>query len=109
MEFVVKRAEGVAADIVEITPETIANQRVGSRLAFGTRHDLTLELGGGSVMVDDIDLIVYIVPGEFFAYRGDDFVLKFTVAGRKLVIDCRPAIGKVNARAILTADAEKIV
>lgn len=108
MDFVVKTAPGVAADVVEISPEIIANQRVGSRLAFRTRHDLTVEFANGAVMVDDIDLVVYVVPGEFFCYRGDDFVVKFAMESRALAIDCRPAIGRVNARAILSA-VEKIV
>ncbi|MDT8902717.1 hypothetical protein [Anaeroselena agilis] len=102
MEFIIKTPEGEPAAVAEITPEIIAKQRVGSRIEFKAPHDLTVEFAGGACVVDDIDLIVYIVPDEFFCYRGDDYVLKFVMACRSVLIDHRPPLGAVNARAIIS-------
>lgn len=103
MEVIVKTPQGNPAGIVKQTAEIIARQRVGIRLDFASRHDLTVEFAGGAVMVDDIDQIIYIVPAEFFCYRGDDFILKFILECQSLVIDHRPLGGNVNPRAIITA------
>lgn len=103
MEFIIKTPDGDAAAVAEVTPEIIANQRVGSRIAFKAPHDLTVEFQGGACAVDDIDLLVYIVPDEFFCYRGDSFVMKFILGCRGLLIDRRPQPGGVNARAIISA------
>ncbi len=103
MEFIVKTPLGNPTDIVKQTTEIIARQRVGTRLEFTSRHDLTVEFADGAVMVDDIDQIIYIVPAEFFCYRGDEYVLKFILECQSLVIDHRPLAGNVNDRAIITA------
>lgn len=103
MEFMVKTPLGDPAGIVTQTAEIIARQQVGTRLDFASRHDLTVEFTGGAVMVDDIDQIIYIVPDEFFCYRGEDFVLKFILDCQSVVIDHRPQPGGVNAKAIITA------
>jgi hypothetical protein len=104
MEFIVKTPQGDPGGILTQTPEIIARQRVGTRLDFTSRHDLTVEFADGALMVDDIDQIIYVVPEEYFCYRGDDFILKFMLAGRRLVIDHRPLPGNVNPRAIITAE-----
>ncbi len=104
MDFVIKTPQGNPAAVAAVTPEVIANQRVGSRLSFAAPHDLTVEFAdGGAFSVDDIDLIVYIVPDEFFCYRRDEYVAKFILPCRGLLIDHRPQPGGVNARAIVTA------
>ncbi len=103
MEFIIKTPQGNPAAVAEITPEVIANQKVGSRVGFKAPQDLTVEFAGGACFVDDIDLIVYIVPGEFFCYRGDDFIIKFVMDCRRVLIDHRPQPGGVNARAIISA------
>lgn len=103
MEFIVRTPQGDAADIVKLTPEIIARQRVGTRLEFAGRHDLTVQFAGGAVIVDDIDQIIYIVPDEFFCYRGDEFILKFVLDCQRVVIDRRPPAGNVNACAIISA------
>lgn len=101
MEFLVK-SPGDPAKVVDLTPEVIANQRVGTRLAFCAAHDLTVEFAGGAARVDDVDLIIYIVPDEYFCYRGDQLVLRFTLDCRRVALDCRPPAGSVNGRAILS-------
>ncbi len=103
MEFIIKTPQGDPAAVAAITPEVIANQRVGSRVEFKAPHDLTVEFAGGACVVDDIDLIVYIVPDEFFCYRGDSFILKFVMGCRSVLIDHRPQPSGVNARAIVSA------
>ncbi len=103
VEFIIKTPQGDADAVVTVEPEVIANQRVGSRLTFKAPHDLTVEFAGGSFTVDDIDLIVYIVPDEFFCYRGNDFAVKFVLACRRLLVDLRPSRGAVNAQAFISA------
>ncbi len=103
MEFIINTPKGDPAAVAAITPEVIANQRVGSRVEFKAPHDLTVVFAGGACIVDDIDLIVYIVPDEFFCYRGDGFVLKFVMECRNVRIDHRPQPGGVNAQAIISA------
>lgn len=97
MNFVVKTPDGDPGRVVDITPEIIAGQRVGSRLDFRQRQDFTVEFDNGALMLDEIDLMIYILPNEFFCYRGDDFVAKFILDSRKIQIDHRP-IGKKAAR-----------
>jgi len=103
MEFVIKTPLGDPAAVAEILPEVIAGQRVGWRLAFKARHDITVEFAGGTCGVDDVDLIIYIVPDEFFCYRDGEYVLKFILNCRQLLVDHRPPLGKANARATLSA------
>lgn len=103
MDFIIKTPQGDPDAVAAVAPELIANQRVGSRLTFSAPHDLTVEFAGGSFVVDDIDLIVYIVPDEFFCYRGDDFVLKFIMECRQLLVEHWPPLGGVNARAVISA------
>lgn len=103
VEFIIKTPQGDPDAVAAVAPEIIANQRVGSRLTFAAPHDVTVEFAGGSFAVDDIDLIVYIVPDEFFCYRGDDYVLKFVLECRRLLIDHRPQRGAVNAQAFISA------
>ncbi|MDR3590102.1 MAG: hypothetical protein P4N41_10650 [Negativicutes bacterium] len=102
MDFVVKSRVGDPARIVSITPEHIAGQRVGSRLEFPARQDLTVEFADGAVLLDDIDLIIYIIPNEYFCYRGDDFVLKFTLDCRKVQLDQRLSSSKANPRIFIS-------
>lgn len=101
MEFFVK-CIGDPLEIIDLSPEVIANQRVGTRIAFRTAHDIVVEFASGTAAVDNVDLIIYIVPEEYFCYRGDELVLRFKLACRSLSIDCRPAYGNVNGRAILS-------
>lgn len=101
MEFLVKSL-GDPAEIISLTPEVIANQRVGTRLAFHAAHDITVEFADGSAAVDDVNLIIYIVPSAYFCYRGDQLVLRFTLDCRRVVVDCRPSIRTVNGRAIIS-------
>ncbi len=103
MDFVIKSPQGDPEAVAAVSPEVIANQRVGARLTFATPHDLTVEFAGGSFSVDDIDLIVYIVPDEFFCYRRDEYAAKFILPCRQLLVDHRPPVGAVNARAIVSA------
>lgn len=103
MEIVIKTPRGDPDAVAAVAPEVIANQRVGSRVTFTAPHDVTVEFAGGSLTVDDIDLIVYIVPDEFFCYRGEDFVLKFVLGCRRLLIDHRPQRGAVNPQAFISA------
>jgi len=103
VEFIIKTPQGDADAVAAVEPEVIANQRVGSRLTFKAPHDLTVEFAGGSFTVDDIDLIVYIVPDEVFCYRGNDFAVKFVLACRRLLVDHRPSRGAVNAQAFISA------
>lgn len=101
VEFVVKAREAEPEKVLTVEPEIIAGQQVGSRLTFGSRHDLTVEFADGALMVDDIDMMLYIIPNEFLCYRGDDFVLKFILDSRKVQIDHRAASGQVNAHAFI--------
>lgn len=102
MEFVVKCREGDPARVVSVAEEHIAGQRVGSRLTFPARQDLTVEFANGAVTVDDIDLIIYIIPNEYFCYRGDDFVLKFVLDSRKILLDQRSTAPSANPRTFIS-------
>jgi hypothetical protein len=102
MEFSVKGYGVSPEEVVAIIPEVIAGQRVGSRLEFKRRHDFTVEFTNGAVMIDDVDMMIYVIPNEFFCYRGDDFIMKFVLDTRKVQIDHRPATGTVNARAFIS-------
>ena len=106
MDFVVKSRSGDPARAVSITAEHIAGQRVGSRLEFPVRQDLTVEFADGAVMIDDIDLIIYIIPNEYFCYRGDDFILKFTLDCRKIQLDQRSAAPAANPRTFIAPYSE---
>lgn len=101
MEFFVKSIDD-PAEIIDISPEVIANQRVGTRIAFRAPRDIVVEFANGTAAVESVELIIYIVPEEYFCYRGDEMVLRFQLACRNLNIDCRPACGNVNGRAILS-------
>lgn len=104
MDFVIRTPQGNPDAVATVAPEVIANQRVGARLAFTAPHDLTVQFAAGcSFSVDDIDLIVYIVPDEFFCYRRDEYVAKFILPCRRLLVDHRPQPGGVNAQAVVSA------
>lgn len=106
MDFVVKSRTGDPAQVVSVTEEHIAGQRVGSRLEFPSRQDLTVEFADGAVMIDDIDLIIHIIPNEYFCYRGDDFILKFTLDSRKIQLDQRSAAAATNPRIFIAPYSE---
>ncbi len=106
MEFVVKGYGSAPEEVMAIEPEFIAGQRVGERLEFKQRHDLTVEFANGAVLVDDVDMLVYIIPNEYFCYRGEDFILKFVLDSRRVLIDHRPPAGRVNARAFIAPYSE---
>jgi hypothetical protein len=106
VDFVVKSRIGDPARVVSVTEEHIAGQRVGSRLEFPVRQDLTVEFADGSVMIDDIDLIIYIIPNEYFCYRGDDFILKFSLDCRKVQLDQRSAAPSANPHTFIAACSE---
>ena len=106
MDFVVKTRGSAPAEPIAITAEMIAGQRVGSRLDLFTRHDLTIEFADGAALVDDIDLMIYIIPNEFFCYRGDDFIVKFILDSLRIQLDQRPADGPVNPRLFISSCRE---
>jgi hypothetical protein len=106
VEFVIKSRTGQPNQVVCVSEEHIAGQRVGSRLEFPSRRDLTVEFADGAVMIDDIDLIIYIIPNEYFCYRGDDFILKFILDGRKIQLDQRGGTGPANSRIFITSYSE---
>lgn len=101
MKFTVKAQAVDPAKVLNVSPEVIANQRVGSRLAFAAPHDLTVEFANGSIMVDGIDLIIYIIPQEFFCYRGEEMVVKFNLETRGVEIALEPSVRNIPPRAII--------
>ena len=60
--------------VMTIEPEEIARQVIGQRMTFLSRHDVTFQFANGSATMDDIELIIYIMPNQFFCYRGDDVI-----------------------------------
>lgn len=101
MNFVVKAQKVDPHKLLTISQEVIANQRVGSRLEFVSPHDITVEFANGMLQVDDVDLIIYVLPEEFFCYRGDEMLVKFSMATRDVEIMLEPPVRNINARAVI--------
>lgn len=102
MNFVLKsNYTGEPEKVALITDEEIANQIVGSRVEFAKKHDVTVNYADGALMLDDVDMIIYIKPHEFFCYRGDDLIATFILEHRSFEIDLRQPGGIVNGRAFI--------
>lgn len=92
--------------VVTIEKEEIARQTVGERLTFAKRHDIIFQFADGSVTMDDIDLIITILPNQFFCYRGDDVIGTVTMEGMHIDVDLREVPG-TNGRAFISILAAK--
>lgn len=92
--------------VVIVEKEEIARQTVGQRLTFSKRHDITFRFSDGSVTLDDIDLIITVLPSQFFCYRGDDVIGTVTMEGMQIDVDLREIHG-MNGRAFISIIEEK--
>ena len=89
--------------VVSVEPEEIARQIVGSRITFHYCHDITFQFVNGSVTLDDIDLIICIIPHQFYCYRGDDLVTTVVLESNNVDIDLRNPGNGANRRAFFRA------
>ena len=87
--------------VVAIEPEEIAGQVIGSRLQFVTRHDITFQFANGAVVLDNIELIIYIMPNQFFCYCGDDVLGTIILESHQFDIDLRESVNGTNGRAFV--------
>ena len=87
--------------------EEIARQVIGQRMTFSARHDVTFQFVDGSATMDDIDLIIYILPNQFFCYRGDDVMATIVLEGQQFDVDLRAPINGTNGRAFIRIGAGK--
>lgn len=88
---------------VILEAEEIAGQMVGSRLQFHASHDLTFQMADGAVMIDDIEMVIYIMPNQFFCYRGDDVIATVILENTHFEVDLREPVNGINGRAFLRA------
>lgn len=93
--------------IMAIEQEEIARQVIGQRLTFSSRHDVTFQFANGSATMDDIELIIYIMPNQFFCYRGDDVITTIVLEGEFFDVDLRAPINGTNGRAFIRIAAGK--
>ena len=87
--------------VVTIEPEEIAGQVIGSRLQFLSRHDITFQFANGAVVLDDIELIIYIMPNQFFCYRGEDVIGTIILESHQFDLDLRESVNGTNGRAFI--------